>query len=176
VPVDDEPSTPEGEAVVEVARQELARGETVAVVGRGCCRGVREVEGGYCIASLPAPVRWCVGSSERVSFVRYVSDPCALWCEGQWATAPRSGDAGVLDLGDQLVIGGPLQRTCSGSSTSPVAFGDDRSPRSSGTATGLATGPISCVRVCATWSSLGGRAAARSLKLRRRPSGQLLET
>jgi hypothetical protein len=30
-PVDDEPSTPEEEAAVEVARQELARGETVSL-------------------------------------------------------------------------------------------------------------------------------------------------
>jgi hypothetical protein len=30
-PVDDEPSTPEEEAAVEIARQELARGETVSL-------------------------------------------------------------------------------------------------------------------------------------------------
>jgi hypothetical protein len=30
-PVDDEPSTPEEEAAVEIARQELARGETISL-------------------------------------------------------------------------------------------------------------------------------------------------
>jgi len=38
-----------------------------------------------------------------------------------------------------------------------VAFGNDGSLRSSGTATGLAVGPISWVRVRAMWGSLGVR-------------------
>jgi hypothetical protein len=41
-------------------------------------RGCRRVQRGNDVASLPAPIRWRVRSSEQASSVRYVSDPRAL--------------------------------------------------------------------------------------------------
>lgn len=52
-------------------------------------------------------------------------------------------------------MGGPLQRTRSGSSTLPSAFAIAGSATSSGTATGRASGPSRLLRVVATLASLG---------------------
>ena len=105
-----------GEEAVEphAARLTSARANPIVAV-RGTGAALRLIRRAYvslverCEARrrtgglVPAPIRWRARSSEQVSSLWNMSDPTyPRRCEGERTTAPRSGDAGVLNLGDQL--------------------------------------------------------------------------
>lgn len=84
------------------AGREAALGEVAVPLGDGGVWFVGEVEAAYQFAALPAPVGRLGAACEHVGAVGGVADPFAGDGDGIDVKRHVLGDAGVLELGDEL--------------------------------------------------------------------------